>query len=233
MTDVHYALPKGYLLYGYEIIRVLGVGGFGITYLAFDDEADRAVAIKEYFPAEFASRRDAGDMVLPSVSAESDFRWGLDRFLDEARNLLRINHPNIVEVERFLEANGTAYIVMEYVEGCTLTEYLERSGSLDEAELKPYFQLDRMIEAAFACSTRLFGLEFKALDVPLYHADCRAWDVTRNGVHVAVFIGDYFARASKRSRPRSSSGTRLSVSTSAPEKGAPPAISCARAAASA
>ena len=65
---------------------------------------------------------------------------------------------------------------------------------LDEAELKPYFQLDRMIERSFACATRLFGLQFKPLDVPLYHEDCRAWEVTRNGEHVAVFIGDYFAR---------------------------------------
>jgi peptidyl-dipeptidase Dcp len=71
--------------------------------------------------------------------------------------------------------------------------------NLDEAALKPYFQLDRMIEASFACATRLFGLEFAPLDVPLYHEDCRAWEVTRNGAHVAVFIGDYFARGSKRS----------------------------------
>ena len=70
---------------------------------------------------------------------------------------------------------------------------------LDEAEVKPYFQLERMIEASFDCATRLFGLEFKRLDVPLYHADCRAWEVTRAGKHVAVFIGDYFARGSKRS----------------------------------
>jgi peptidyl-dipeptidase Dcp len=70
---------------------------------------------------------------------------------------------------------------------------------LDEAELKPYFQLDRMIEASFDCATRLFGLQFKPLDVPLYHEDCRAWEVTRDGEHVAVFIGDYFARGSKRS----------------------------------
>ncbi len=70
---------------------------------------------------------------------------------------------------------------------------------LDEAELKPYFQLDRMIDAAFDCSARLFGLEFRPLDTALYHEDVRAWDVTRNGVHVAVFIGDYFARGSKRS----------------------------------
>lgn len=70
---------------------------------------------------------------------------------------------------------------------------------LDESEVKPFFQLDKMIEAAFACSTRLFGLEFRALDVPLYHPDARAWEVTRAGQHVAVFIGDYFARGSKRS----------------------------------
>lgn len=70
---------------------------------------------------------------------------------------------------------------------------------LNEAALKPYFQLDRMIEASFSCATRLFGLEFKPLDIPLYHADCRAWEVTRAGKHVAVFIGDYFARGSKRS----------------------------------
>ncbi len=70
---------------------------------------------------------------------------------------------------------------------------------LDEAALKPYFQLDRMIEASFDCANRLFGLEFAPLDVPLYHPDCRAWEVTRQGKHVAVFIGDYFARGSKRS----------------------------------
>ncbi|MEP5732121.1 MAG: M3 family metallopeptidase [Sulfitobacter sp.] len=70
---------------------------------------------------------------------------------------------------------------------------------LDEAALKPFFQLDRMIEASFACATRLFGLAFQPLDVPLYHEDCRAWEVTRDGEHVAVFIGDYFARGSKRS----------------------------------
>ncbi len=70
---------------------------------------------------------------------------------------------------------------------------------LDEAALKPYLQMDRMIEASFACANRLFGLEFKPLDVPLYHPDCRAWEVTRDGKHVAVFIGDYFARGSKRS----------------------------------
>ena len=70
---------------------------------------------------------------------------------------------------------------------------------LEEAALKPYLSLEAMIAAAFGCANRLFGLEFRALDVTLYHPDCRAWEVTRNGAHVAVFIGDYFARGSKRS----------------------------------
>jgi peptidyl-dipeptidase Dcp len=70
---------------------------------------------------------------------------------------------------------------------------------LDEAELKPYLQLDRMIEAAFSCAARLFNLSFEPLDVTLYHEDVRGWNVTRDGDHIAVFIGDYFARGSKRS----------------------------------
>ncbi|TVS03025.1 MAG: M3 family peptidase [Rhodobacteraceae bacterium] len=70
---------------------------------------------------------------------------------------------------------------------------------LDEAALKPYLALDSMIAAACDCAQRLFGLEFRPLEVPLYHADARAWEVTRDGQHMAVFIGDYFARESKRS----------------------------------
>ena len=70
---------------------------------------------------------------------------------------------------------------------------------LDEAELKPYFQLDQMIEAAFDCANRLFGLSFEPLEVPLHHPDARAWEVRKGDRHMAVFIGDYFARSSKRS----------------------------------
>ena len=81
--------------------------------------------------------------------------------------------------------------------------YLEKrrhaEHDLDEAILKPYLGLEAMLGAMFDCATRLFGLEFKALDVPLYHPDCRAWEVSRRGEHIAVFIGDYYARGSKRS----------------------------------
>ena len=70
---------------------------------------------------------------------------------------------------------------------------------LDEALIKPYFQLERMIEAAFDCANRLFGLEFTEVQGPIYHPDVRLWDVRRDGAHVALFVGDYFARGSKRS----------------------------------
>ena len=70
---------------------------------------------------------------------------------------------------------------------------------LDEAQLKPYLQLDQMIAAAFDCAQRLFGLSFAEVFVPLHHPDARAWEVTRNGTHLALFIGDYFAHGGKRS----------------------------------
>ncbi len=71
---------------------------------------------------------------------------------------------------------------------------------LDEAEIKPYLQLDRLVEAAFDCARRLFGLSFTPVDVPVYHPDVRAWEVTdKDGRHVGLFLGDYFARSSKHS----------------------------------
>ncbi|MGC9369835.1 MAG: M3 family metallopeptidase [Paracoccaceae bacterium] len=103
------------------------------------------------------------------------------------------------ELERMMHEDG----INGRLEPWDWRYYAERQRKLrhdlDEAELKPYLQLDRMIEAAFSCANRLFGLEFRRLDVPLYHPDVRAWDVTRGGRHLAVFIGDYFARGSKRS----------------------------------
>ena len=129
------ALPAGYELQGYRLVRVLGVGGFGVTYLAEDVRLGRSVAIKEYLPNEFAVR--AGETVHPkSRSDEEDFAWGLKRFLDEARTLARFRHPNLVQVLDYFEVNRTAYIVMNYEEGESLDRVLERRGTLSEAQLK-------------------------------------------------------------------------------------------------
>ena len=75
----------------------------------------------------------------------------------------------------------------------------KRDFDIDEAEVKPYLSLDAMIAASFGCATRLFGLSFREVDLPLYHPDCRAWEVTKGDRHMGIFIGDYFARPSKRS----------------------------------
>ena len=129
------ALPAGYELQGYRLVRVLGVGGFGVTYLAENVSLGSLVAIKEYLPNEFAVR--AGETVHPkSRSDEEDFAWGLKRFLGEARTLARFRHPNLVRVMDYFEVNRTAYIVMDYEEGEALNRVLERRGTLSEAQLK-------------------------------------------------------------------------------------------------
>ncbi len=130
------ALSKGYKLNEYEIVRVLGAGGFGITYLAFDDLLNQGVAIKEYLPDDLAVRKPDLSVTAKSSAAKADYQWGLNSFMQEARTLARFQHPNIVRVSRCFKAHGTAYIVMDWVEGETLTAYLNRHGRLNEAELK-------------------------------------------------------------------------------------------------
>ena len=130
------ALPQGTRIRDFEFHRVLGHGGFGITYLGWNLALDIPVAIKEYLPADLATRERDGSVVPQSSQAASDFQWGLERFLDEARTLARFQHPNIVRVHHFFEAHSTAYIAMDYVEGETLSAHLERKGPLREAELK-------------------------------------------------------------------------------------------------
>lgn len=131
------ALPVGYRLNEYEFDKVLGVGGFGITYLGKDTTLNLKVAIKEYLPNELAVR-DADYNVLPkSVDCEETYAWGLDRFLQEARLLARFNHPNIVRVLRFFEANRTAYMMMQYEDGESLDDRLKKAGAPpDEAYLQ-------------------------------------------------------------------------------------------------
>ena len=134
--DHRYALPPGHRLGEYRIERYLGSGGFGITYVATDENLDVQVAIKEYLPSDLAIRNADNSVVVKTTKDEDDFEWGRERFLDEARSLARFNHPNIVRVQRFFKAHGTSYIVMDYVEGEPLSEMLERKGTLTEAEIR-------------------------------------------------------------------------------------------------
>ena len=133
-----FALPPGFRLGEYRIERYLGSGGFGITYSAIDEHLDHRVAIKEYLPKHLALRDSSGRVTVAAADDEPEFRWGLDRFLEEARALARFDHPNIVRVKRFLEAHRTGYIVMEYVDGERLSEMLKRKPTLTEEEIREH-----------------------------------------------------------------------------------------------
>ncbi len=113
----HSSLPSGTKISGYKIESELGRGGFGITYLATDLALNNPVAIKEYFPSDFCWRHSDRTSVVPMDRQDSDFRWGLNRFLDEGRTLVQFNSPYVVNVMRFFDLNGTAYLVMEYIDG--------------------------------------------------------------------------------------------------------------------
>src|SRR5262249_60215633 len=115
---------------------ILGGGGFGITYKARGDITNRQVAIKEYLPTAFAMRdRDGVTVRSLSKGAAPDFKWGLERFRREATLLIEFRHPNIVPVLSYFEANGTAYIVMEFQDGTSLAEILRRATTMSEAQV--------------------------------------------------------------------------------------------------
>ena len=136
MTDYLHALPPGYRIEEYELVRVLGSGGFGITYLGYDHHLDKAVAIKEYLPNDLAVRTDNNSVLPKSTQDKADYEWGLARFLNEAQTLARFDHRHIIKIHRFFRVHGTGYSVMEYAEGETLSEMLQRKGTLTEVELK-------------------------------------------------------------------------------------------------
>ncbi len=130
-------LPGGYKLLEYQIERPLGGGGFGITYLARDINLNLPVAIKEYFPSDSVTRvaNQAVQVRGGSEEIRSQYQWGLERFLDEARALATFRHPNIVRVLRYFRENGTAYIVMEYESGDPLKRWVPQNAPLSQRAL--------------------------------------------------------------------------------------------------
>lgn len=114
------ALPAGTRFAEYELLSVLGEGRSGIVYLAMDHGLERQVAIKEYLPAALAARDKGTEIVLRSHGHAETFASGLESFVEEARLLARFDHPALVRVYRFWQANGTAYMAMPYYEGVTV-----------------------------------------------------------------------------------------------------------------
>ena len=131
LAEYSLALRAGTMLADqYSIVGVLGrPGGFGITYLAEDIRLESLVAIKEFLPRELATRApDSTAVVTHSSDGGGGFRHGLEQFLREARTLAKIHHPSVVRVRQFFEANGTAYLVMDYLEGQTMHDLLKQEG---------------------------------------------------------------------------------------------------------
>ena len=154
-------LPNGAELAGnYRIDGVLGQGGFGVTYAATDLALNKTVAIKEYFPTDFASRDSSLSIRQKSERHGNMFEWGRERFLDEARTLAQFRHPAIVRVQHFFEALNTGYLVLEFEEGKTLRNWcsaLGRPASQDE--------IDRIVSPLVDALAKIHEADFIHRDI--------------------------------------------------------------------
>ena len=155
------ALPDGTELVGdYRIERVLGAGGFGITYLADELALERRVTIKEYFPSDFAARANSVNASPRSQDCDGDYRWGLDRFIEEAQTLAKFNHPHIVRVYRYFRANNTAYMVLHFEEGQSLKNWLKGLGRAPRQK-----ELDRILEPLLQALELIHQSDFLHRDI--------------------------------------------------------------------
>lgn len=138
-SDLPFALRPGTMITGYEIVRTIGAGGFGITYEGYNPVTEHRVAIKEFFPRGIASRDDA-TRIAYSKQDDEVVAWALKRFAESTRRLAKLRHANIIDVLNYVGENGTGYMVMELVEGQTLEEWIKsRTTPLQLADLGPVF----------------------------------------------------------------------------------------------
>jgi serine/threonine protein kinase len=145
MSNDPHALPAGTVIAGYRIVRVLGAGGFGITYEGESPVTGRRVAIKEFFPRGIASRKGATEIIYAERDSEL-VSWALKRFESSTTEQCRLKHPNIVEVFHYLADNDTGYMFMDYVEGKTFEQWLrDRPNLPTPEEIRPI--LEPVIEA--------------------------------------------------------------------------------------
>lgn len=185
------ALPPGTSIGDFEIEKYLSAGGFGITYRGWDTVLGRAVAVKEYLPSAVAVR--VADMTVHPKTRDDveDYQKGLDDFLREARVLARFeHHPNIVRVHRFFEAHGTAYIVMEFVEGQPLSMLCEAEKILDEP------RLTAILNPLLAALSEMHAVEF-------LHRDIKPGNIMLRDDGAPVLIDFGAARAAMGARSQS------------------------------
>lgn len=155
----------------FRIERVLGQGGFGITYLAFDTSLDRKVAIKEFFPKDYCDREGATRHVTLGTQNAAQFVNKLKaKFLKEAKNIAKFDHPGIIKIHAAFEENNTAYYVMDFIEGESLSAMVKRSGPLPEAKALKYIeQVGRALE--YVHTHRMNHLDVKPANIMLLKKD--------------------------------------------------------------
>ena len=156
------ALPLGTILNGrYLVGKVLGIGGFGITYLGYDLTLEIKVAIKEYMPSALATRHSDRYSVALTGRVEEDYKYGMERFLEEAKILAKLQStPNIVSVQNYFKENGTAYFVMEYIDGMSLKAYLEKNGGKI-----PYSQALAFLQPIMEALVQVHGMHLLHRDI--------------------------------------------------------------------
>ncbi len=189
------ALLPGTELQEFVIERVLGAGGFGITYLARDTSLGRQVVIKENLPSQFAWRETATGTVRPRHSTGGDvedYQWSMQNFLREAETLASLDHPGIVRVLRKFETNGTAYFVMPYVEGRTFDGLIDDRKSRNKVFSQEELQ---------GLTTRMLAALDYLHDRGMYHRDIKPANIliTMEGMPVLIDFGSARQRLSERS----------------------------------
>jgi serine/threonine protein kinase len=139
MSSEHqYSLPPGFRLRQYHIVRLLGHGGFGLTYLADDTNLHRKVAIKELLPFDFAVREPNGTTVVARTQHDAtNLEWARQRFVEEGRTLAALQHPSILHVFDIFELHGTAYLVTAFIEGSNFQDWLRDGRAIRQEDLLP------------------------------------------------------------------------------------------------
>ena len=132
--SVPVALLPGKMVDGYRIVNKIGAGGFGVVYRAISPTGEE-VAIKEYLPGALARRAVSSDRIVAAPEKQALYRMGMRCFLEEGRALAQISHPSVVHVLNFLHANDTVYLVMNYLEGASLQQFIMTAVSLHQPKV--------------------------------------------------------------------------------------------------
>lgn len=197
--DNLHALQPGYMLYEYRIDALLGEGGFGLTYLGFDTHLHKKVAIKEFFPTDHSIRRGEISVCPKSTRSERDYKWGLQKFVDEARTLAKLDSPHIVRINRYLERNGTAYIIMDFCQGGSLKDKLF-PGQQEMHNGPAMVMPEQEVRSLLLKLSK--GLEV-AHQQGIYHRDINPANIMFNGVGEPVLIDFGAAKYEFSERTRS------------------------------